>query len=320
MRSDEYARLLTYRIELLTHHAATTAPDVAHPAIEPPDLIGDEPPPDLDHYPYAFADDESRADDGYDVAVELLRLRMEVKLLEAAGGRSPAAMYATPDEAVAGLDEPNRRMVIAIASSAQAVQILQYATADAGKSPVLQAITSVVRHNCNQVISLNADHIPNAGDPGVGPTGSAKIAQTVVESGSRTLPLGSLVIAEDADQLNHNQLLWLVQRAAHTNTKVLLVMTDSPGDAAAALAGHLPWTQQAGEIREWDRHERDDPLERAEHYVGTRGASASGHLERLELLRRREELVGRYRDLLTDRSRAVKDATRARERDRGLDR
>lgn len=32
LRPDQYARLLTYRVELLTHHAATLDPDVPHPA------------------------------------------------------------------------------------------------------------------------------------------------------------------------------------------------------------------------------------------------------------------------------------------------
>ena len=32
IRPDEYARLLTYRVELLTHHAATIDPDIPHPA------------------------------------------------------------------------------------------------------------------------------------------------------------------------------------------------------------------------------------------------------------------------------------------------
>lgn len=76
IRPDEYARLLTYRIELLTHHAATIDPDIPHPADTgqtPPageqlDLftedthhrgsLPDEPPPDLDDYAYGFAEDD----------------------------------------------------------------------------------------------------------------------------------------------------------------------------------------------------------------------------------------------------------------------
>ena len=75
LRPDEYARLLTYRIELLTHHAATIDPDIPHPAeqaetpsagtepdphardIDPPDDLH-EPPPDPYDYPYGFAEDD----------------------------------------------------------------------------------------------------------------------------------------------------------------------------------------------------------------------------------------------------------------------
>jgi hypothetical protein len=75
IRPDEYARLLTYRVELLTHHAATIDPDIPHPAdiAETPspgeqlDLFGHgpdltdeprEPPPDPYDYPYGFAEDD----------------------------------------------------------------------------------------------------------------------------------------------------------------------------------------------------------------------------------------------------------------------
>lgn len=74
IRPDEYARLLTYRVELLTHHAATIDPEIPHPAeqAETPtgqqqfDLddhsLGDvdlcEPPPDPYDYPYGFAEDD----------------------------------------------------------------------------------------------------------------------------------------------------------------------------------------------------------------------------------------------------------------------
>lgn len=74
IRPDEYARLLTYRVELLTHHAATIDPDIPHPAERAEtftgqqqfDLtdhhIGDadlhEPPPDPHDYSYGFVEDD----------------------------------------------------------------------------------------------------------------------------------------------------------------------------------------------------------------------------------------------------------------------
>ncbi|OBH30402.1 MobF family relaxase [Mycobacterium sp. E1319] len=72
IRPDEYARLLTYRVELLAHHAATIDPDIPHPAeyaetatgpaplavddysISLPDL--DEHPPDPHDYPHGEPD------------------------------------------------------------------------------------------------------------------------------------------------------------------------------------------------------------------------------------------------------------------------
>ena len=74
IRPDEYARLLTYRVELLTHHAATIDPDIPHPAEHAetptgqqqfdlddhsiPDLDLHEPPPDPYDYPYGFVEDD----------------------------------------------------------------------------------------------------------------------------------------------------------------------------------------------------------------------------------------------------------------------
>ncbi|WP_269779757.1 MobF family relaxase [Mycobacterium intracellulare] len=74
IRPDEYARLLTYRVELLAHHAATIDPDVPHPAEQAETPTGQqqfdlddqhiadadlhEPPPDPYDYPYGFVEDD----------------------------------------------------------------------------------------------------------------------------------------------------------------------------------------------------------------------------------------------------------------------
>jgi len=71
---DEYARLLTYRVELLTHHAATIDPDIPHPAEQAETPSGQQqfdldehsiaesdlhkPPPDPDDYFYGFVEDD----------------------------------------------------------------------------------------------------------------------------------------------------------------------------------------------------------------------------------------------------------------------
>lgn len=74
IRPDEYARLLTYRVELLAHHAATIDSDVPHPAEQAETPTGQqqfdlnehliseadlhEPPPDPYDYPYGFVEDD----------------------------------------------------------------------------------------------------------------------------------------------------------------------------------------------------------------------------------------------------------------------
>lgn len=72
IRPDEYARLLTYRVELLTHHAATIDPDIPHPAehaethsVDATFAVDDhgiadlhEPPPDPHDYAYGLPDDD----------------------------------------------------------------------------------------------------------------------------------------------------------------------------------------------------------------------------------------------------------------------
>jgi conjugative relaxase-like TrwC/TraI family protein len=88
LRPDEYARLLTYRIELLTHRAATIDPDIPHPAeglhtpqpgeqldlftpaVPHPADTPDEPPPDPYDYPYGFAEDDLAGLDINDLPTE----------------------------------------------------------------------------------------------------------------------------------------------------------------------------------------------------------------------------------------------------------
>ena len=68
IRSDEYARLLTYRTELLTHHSAHIDYDIPHPADDPASTLAQEPPdridsgedlevpPDVEDYDYGLED------------------------------------------------------------------------------------------------------------------------------------------------------------------------------------------------------------------------------------------------------------------------
>ena len=65
IRPDEYARLLTYRVELLTHHAATIDPDIPHPA-EQAETPTDQKQFDLDEHTIAQADLHEPPPDPFD--------------------------------------------------------------------------------------------------------------------------------------------------------------------------------------------------------------------------------------------------------------
>jgi conjugative relaxase-like TrwC/TraI family protein len=264
LRPDEYAKLLVYRVELLAHHAATVDADVPHPMQEPDDVSVDEPPPDLEHYPYAFAEDH---DSATDLAAELPALRAEVELLEAAGVRSPAAMYAVPREALAELDESAREAVTSIAMSAQAVQILQVGS-PADKAAVLQAVVSTVHHSGHDIAE---------------PT-----------------PFGGLRIVDGAAATTFNELRWAMEEAQRTNTKLLLITDAKVSTPVAVLANNLPWAQQLGQ----SDHTTATAIDRVEHHLATTSSGGPDRQQAAELLQRRRQTVEHYRHLTADPDRS----------------
>jgi conjugative relaxase-like TrwC/TraI family protein len=128
IRPDEYTRLLTYRAELLTHHAARLDRDVSHtaddigqtldePPLHPGGLFDGDLPPDPRDYTYGYADDDFGVLD-FDsllterppaptqhVAIDTLRARraaararadaLEVAIIGGPGG--PAEQAAAPE-------------------------------------------------------------------------------------------------------------------------------------------------------------------------------------------------------------------------------
>jgi conjugative relaxase-like TrwC/TraI family protein len=284
LRPHEYAKLLVYRVELLTHRAATVDADVPHTAqaeTEPETV--DEPPPDRD-YPYAFAEDHDGASG---IAADLPGLREEVALLEAAGVRSPAAMYAVPNEALGELDEAAREAVISIAMSAQALQVLQLdSTID--KAGVLDAIVSTARHNDRDVKRRSA----------------ADIEMTL-----HSTPFGALVVVDDAGPITHGQLRSLMEEAERTNSKVLLIAAANVSPATAVLATNLPWAQQLGP--------RDHPMataiERVKHHLATTNGTGRDREQAAELLESRRQILERYRELTADRDRSREPDDRGRD-------
>ena len=188
----------------------------------------------------------------YDLAADIPRLRREVELLQTASTTSPAAIYHPPDTAVRGLDENHRRAVTAITSSAQTVQPLQLHPG-ADKAGTLAAIADTAHHHNHRVLALPATPAAAqyaAHNRYADTTTTAGDARTQLENKQWKLPSGSLLIVDDADQLRADQLRWLTQTAATTNTKLILISTPErrrPGpNLMSVLTNELPSTQHLG--------------------------------------------------------------------------
>ena len=67
------------------------------------------------------------------------------------------------------------------------------------------------------------------------PPASPDQALDKLQTGRWKLPLGSLVIVDDADHLKPDQLHWLAENAAATNTKLLLITTPDHRQPAHTL-------------------------------------------------------------------------------------
>ncbi len=279
-----------------------------------------------------------------ELAAELPGLRAAVGLLEVAGGgRSGAGMCSTSDEVVSGLDESSRMAARAIAQDIHSVQVL--AVGPGGdKAGVLAAITAAAQQHQNRMIKsynkprpgvlalpASATAAEYATEQGYADTiRRPAIAVKHFDDGSWVLPMGSLVIVDDADRLDHNLLASLVRQAAtRTNTKLLLITNHDPdrgvdrsvGDGVAVLREFLPWAQHIGTPSR--KIQRDTVIDRTERHVAAAGAGVDGpvHAEVAELLARRAHLAGEYRDEVTARERFITDMVhRSRDRSRGLDR
>ena len=146
------------------------------------------------------------------------------------GGRR-RAMYRVPEQALARFDDESSRAVIAIANSAQAIQPLQLGEG-ADKPAVLAALTAAAHQHQHRVLALPATQA--AADYAeahryADTTTPAASGRDNLQSGRWRLPIGSLLIVDDAEHLPADQLRWLIDNAATTNTKLLLTTntTDS---------------------------------------------------------------------------------------------
>ena len=273
----------------------------------------------------AFADtQEQQPQAGIDLAVQVGVLRSEVEVLEAAGGRAPAGMYRVPEPALQSLDEESVRAVIAIANSAQAVQPLQLGEG-ADKAAVLAALTAAAHQHQHRVLALPATQ------QGADYAEAHRYADTTtdaaggrdnLQSGRWSLPIGSLVIVDDADQLPAGQLRWLIDDAAATNTKLLLLTSDEDRDPAHTLTDvltrQLPWAQHLGALD--PTRQRPTAIEAATTHLAATGDDTSDahRAEATELLARRDELTARYHTLTQPRTHHT-DLGHDRRHDTGLE-
>jgi conjugative relaxase-like TrwC/TraI family protein len=289
-----------------------------------------------------------------ELAGELPALRAAVALLETAGGRSGATMYPVSEEVVSGVREPHRGAVRAVAQDARAVQVLTiYPDAAQDKAAVVAAVTAAAREHQAQrlgnrhtstrgeVLALPATQraADQAADWGYADT--IRHPATAVKKlgdGSWRLPMGSLIIVDDADRLRPEHLHALIEQAAtKTNTKLLLITNPHPDRGRDAdrtarnqigvLEESLPWAQHLGTD---DLHtRRDSVIDRVTHHLAGADSGAtvedSNRAEATELLARHTHLTNGYHYEATAHQRFITDLiARQRERERrrelGLDR
>ncbi|MGO9349428.1 MAG: MobF family relaxase [Mycobacterium sp.] len=261
----------------------------------------------------------------YDLAADLPQLRAEIAFLEAAATTSPAALYHPPDTAVAGLDETHRRAVAAITSSPQTVQPLRI-HAGADKPAALAALAATAHHHNSRILALPGT--PAAADYAganryADTTANLDDARTKLDTNRWKLPLGSLVVVDDADHLQPEQLRWLTQTAAATNTKLILITTADSRDPAhtllAVLTDNLPSTKHIGTA---DPNRRQSPtaIQRAEHHLAATSAPTITRNEATQLLQRRNQLIDRLRDIADTTAHIDAVAAHQQDLNRGRDR
>ncbi len=258
----------------------------------------------------------------YDLVADLPALRREVDMLDEAGVRSPAAMYATREADLDQLDQPAAAAVTDIAGSAQTVQPLHLG-ANADKSAVLGALATTALRNQHRILAIPAtqDAETYAGQHRYADT-TANPDQAIerLDNGQWKLPTGTLLVVDDADQLNPRQLQALTKAAGDANAKLLLV-TNADNQREASLTdmlnNHLPWSHRLADPAE--RPART-AIDRVEHHLASTTAAGEAAQEASDLLNRRDELGRTYHDITHYRARALDaDRDRSRGTDVGLD-
>ncbi len=261
----------------------------------------------------------------YDLAADLPQLRDEITFLEGAAATSPAALYHPPTEAVAGLDETHRTAVAAITSSPQTVQPLRIHPG-ADKPAALAALAATAHHHNSRILALPATQAAAdyaGANRYADTTATVDDARTQLDSNRSKLPLGSLIVVDDADHLQPEQLRWLAETAAATNTKLVLISTADDRAPAhtllTVLADNLPSAQHIG-TADPTRSQTLTAIQRAEHHLAATSAPSLARNEAVQLLQRRDQLLGRLRDIADTAAHIDAVAARQRDLNRGRDR
>ena len=151
-----------------------------------------------------------------------------------------------------GLDEHHRRAVTAITSSAQTVQPLQLHPG-ADKAGTLAAIADTAHHHNHRVLALPATPAAAqyaAHNRYADTTTTPRTRAPNWKTSDGNYRQAACVIVDDADHLGPEQLRWLAETAAATNTKLILISTPDSRQPAhtllAVLTNDLPSAQHLG--------------------------------------------------------------------------
>ncbi|MFV8268287.1 MobF family relaxase [Mycolicibacterium peregrinum] len=264
----------------------------------------------------------------YDLAGDLEALRTEIEVLEQAGHRSPAAMYTAPPNNLQRLDDQAARAIADITASGQTVHPLHLGP-DADKTAVLAALAETARHNQRRILALPAtDAAATYADanPYAHTTTDPAHAHTQLENSQWTLPIGTLIIVDDADHLAAHQLQALTAAAGEANTKLLLITNDTVAqhetDATnliEMLHNQLPWAQRIGTADTDQSQQTRTAIDRAEHHLASTTDSSPEATQAADLINRRDALRHEHDYLAGARGRATIDRSRERSRGAGLD-
>lgn len=255
----------------------------------------------------------------YTIESDVDQLQAEVAVIGAAGSRSPATCY---NPALVGEADPSiKTIAVAIADSDMAVQLLRCATAG-DTHAALRSLAVAAYKSGQRVLALPATAA--AADRALHyrySHASLAAAEGIpkLQSGQSKLPVGALIIVDDADYLTDEQITWLMTHAGATNTKVVLAASreTAPGPSrylTDVLTEKLPWSVDRDRLL----GSRSTAISRISNYLNTiECAETASEKCAAELLAQCDACVNRYRQIaapLHARSGAVAE----RARDAGL--